>query len=114
MLFSSPRAHTEVYFSKPVLGLGLALFFSESVSLVSFLVSLGITAPTRHLHRGPCPYLCLWGTELNDIRVRRASMKKGPLIPHQSASIPSHSPQPAAQGQPRLHPVSLSSAGALD
>lgn len=64
MLYSSPLAHTEVSFSKPALGLGLAPLFSESASLVSFLASLGSTAPTSHLHRGPHPYFCLWGSKL--------------------------------------------------
>lgn len=89
MLCSSPLAHAEV---KPALGLGLAPFFSKYASLVSFLAALGCTASTSHLHRSPRPYLCFWGTELNDRRVRRASIKKGPLIPHRLASILSHSP----------------------
>lgn len=91
ILCSSALAHVEVYFSKSALGLGLAPFFSESASLVSFLAFLGSTDPISHLHRGPCPYFCLWETELNNIRVRRASVEKGPPHP---VLLHSHPPIP--------------------
>lgn len=70
----------EFYFSKAALGLGLAPLFSKSAPLVSFLASLGSTALTSHLHRGPVPTSAY--REQNSMTgVRKASVEKGALIP---------------------------------